>query len=174
MTEKEYEDKLSSYLLEAATRAGLLEGSLLDSPDIDGRWTVFAPSYFGDCVKEFNAYPEYVLACAGYLGMAVATLWDEDWTRHADTPYEFFQSERGFDDMDDYINANILKDNKFSVKAMELCSHSAYHFLMEQRLEPGSTIAYRCFLRTVSLMYRIGAAVQLRHLGYRFQKANLT
>ncbi len=170
---KEYEEKLINYLLEKATEGGLLEGTLLNSPDIDERWMLYAPSYYGDCVKEFNKYPEYVLACAGYLGMAVAFHWDKDWAKYMDKPYSFYQSERGFDDMDDHINDNILKNSRFSVPAMELCSHAAYHFLMENRFDPGSTMAYKCFLATVAVMYRMGEAIELRKLGYKFEKVNL-
>ena len=35
-----------------------------------------------------NGYPEYCLACAGYLGMAVAHLWDKDWPKAWGGPYQ--------------------------------------------------------------------------------------
>ena len=49
----------------------------------------------------------------------------ESWDRnkrlkYKDAPYSFFQSNRGFDDMDDYITGNILKESKHSVAAIWL------------------------------------------------------
>ncbi len=168
-----YESKLDEYLLDIATKAGLQNGMLLNSEDVDRKWDTYAEPFLADAVKEFNSYPEYVLACAGYLGMAVAHLWDKDWEKHADEPYSFFQGARGFDDMDDYINENILKDNEFSVKAMQDCAYAAYHFLMRYKLEPGSIAAYHCFVATVSSMYRLGAAIKLQRMGYKLEKVEL-
>ena len=36
---------------------------LLNTPDIDEAWVRYAPSFFGDAVREFNKYPEF---CLGY------------------------------------------------------------------------------------------------------------
>ena len=99
LTFEKYREDLSAYLLASCTDAGLLKGTLLSSPDIDEALLRLAPSYYGDAVREFNKYPEFTLACAGYLGMAVAHLWDTDWARYIDVTYSYFQGERGFDDM---------------------------------------------------------------------------
>lgn len=167
----QYKDKLMEHLLHLATNLGLLEGTLLSSPDIDESWLRYAPSFYGDAVKNFNSYPEYCLACAGYLGMAVAFLWDKDWARYAGTQYSFFLGDRGFDNMDDHITADILKDNKHSVKAMESLSTEAHHFLMKECPEPGTAEAYRMFLASEEVMFKIGAAIELKRLGYRFEAA---
>lgn len=170
---EKYKDELSAYLMESCTGSGLLKGTLLSSPDIDEAWLRYSPSFYGDAVRNFNGYPEYCLACAGYLGMAVAFLWDKDWARYMDSPYSFFQGERGFDDMDDHITDSVLKDRKHSVRAMQTVSANAYHFLMKESPEPGTAEAYRLFLATVENMYKIGAAIELCHLGYKFEKVNL-
>ena len=121
-TNEKYRDNLTAYLLEVATGSGYLKGALLNTPDLDDAWQRYAPSFYPEAVKEFNGYPEYCLACAGYLGMAVAHLWDKDWPKYMDTPYSFFQGERGFDDMDDFITGNILK-----VRQVQRCRY-AFHF----------------------------------------------
>ncbi len=167
-----YREDLTAHMLEVATGNGLLSGTLLNSPDLDAAWQRFAPSFYGDAVKEFNAYPEYCLACGGYLGMAVAHLWDEDWAKFKDCSYAFFQSDRGFDDMDDFITGNILKEGQRSVQAMQSCSAAAYHFLMKSGTEPGTAEAYRFFLISVEVMYKIGAAIELHRLGYKLEKIN--
>ena len=166
-------EDLTAYLLEVATGSGYLKGTLLNTPDLDEAWQRYAPSFYGDAVREFNGYPEYCLACAGYLGMAVAHLWDKDWAKYMDTPYDFFQSERGFDDMDDYITGNILRESKHSVAAMHSLSAEAYHFLMKSGAEAGTAEAYRFFLISVEVMYKMGAAIWLNRLGYKFEKVNL-
>lgn len=168
-----YREALTTHLLQVCTDAGLLKGTLLSSPDIDEAWVRYAPSFYGDAVREFNAYPEFCLACAGYLGMAVAHLWDKDWAGYMDSPYSFFQGERGFDDMDDHITGTILKESRRSVHAMQTCSGEAYHYLMRERPEPGTAEAYRMFLASVEVLYRIGAAIELCRLGYKFEKVNI-
>ena len=152
-TNEKYREDLTAYLLEVATGSGYLKGTLLNTPDLDEAWQRYAPSFYGDAVREFNAYPEYCLACAGYLGMAVAHLWDKDWPKYMDTPYSFFQSDRGFDDMDDFITGNILKEGNGA--------------------EAGTAEAYRFFLISVEVMYQLGVAIWLNKLGYKFERVNL-
>ena len=48
------------------------------TPDFEQTWERLAPGYMADAVREFNGYPEVVLAWAAYLGAAVACLWDRD------------------------------------------------------------------------------------------------
>jgi len=170
---EKYRDDLTQHLIEVCTGNGYLKGTLLNSPDIDDAWVRYAPSFFGDAVREFNKYPEYCLGCAGYLGMAVAFYWDKDWEKHREEPYTSFQGDRGFDDMDDHITDNILRDRKHSVPAMQSTAASAYHFLMRESPEPGTAEAYRMFLVSVEVMFKIGAAIELCRLGYKFEKMNL-
>ena len=49
---------LTANLLETCTGSGLLKGTLLASPDIDDAWMRLAPAFYGDAVRNFNAYPE--------------------------------------------------------------------------------------------------------------------
>ena len=168
--EQQYREDLTKCLLEVATGEGFLKGTLLETPDLDEAWLRYAPSFYGDAVREFNAYPEFCLACAGYLGMAVAHLWDKDWEKYKETPYDYFQGERHFDDMDDHITDTILKERKHSVAAMMACSSAAYNLLLHAGAEPGTAEAYRLFLVSVEVMYKIGAAIELQRLGYKFDK----
>ncbi len=172
-TNEKYRDDLTAYLLEVATGGGYLKGTMLNTPDLDEAWQRYATSFYPEAVREFNAYPEYCLACAGYLGMAVAQLWDKDWPKYKDASYSFFQSDRGFDDMDDYITGNLLKENKLSVAAMQSLSAETYHFLMKSGAEAGTAEAYRFFLISIDTMYKLGAAIWLNHLDYKFEKVNL-
>ena len=171
---EKYREDLTAHLLEVCTGNGLLKGTLLSTPDIDTAWVRLAPSFYGDAVREFNRYPEFCLGCAGYLGMAIAFLWDADWARYVEVPYAFFQGKRGFDDMDDHITDDILRDRRHSVPAMQSTAASAYHFLMRESPEPGTAEAYRMFLATMEVMFKVGAAIELCRQGYKFEKVNLT
>ena len=44
---------------------------------------------------------------------------------------------------------------------------------MRESPEPGTAEAYRMFLFTVEVMFKIGAAIELNRLGYKFEKVNL-
>lgn len=113
-------------------------------------------------------------AVPAILGWLLHLYGTKDWAKYMDTPYSYFQGERGFDDMDDHITDIILRDRKHSVPAMQSCAANAYHFLMRESPEPGTAEAYRMFLATVEVMYKIGAAIELCRLGYKFEKVNLT
>lgn len=171
-TIEKYREDLTADLMASCTDAGLLKGMLLSSPDIDEAWLRYAPSFYGDAVRNFNAYPEYCLACAGFIGMAVAFLWDKDWAKYMEIPYSFFQGERGFDDMDDHITGKILRESRHSVAAMQSLSAEAWHFLLRKTSEPGTVEAYKLFLAAVKEMFRIGAAIELYRLGYRLEQLN--
>jgi len=170
---EQYSEELTEYLLKLATDSGYLKGVLLNSPDIDDAWLRYSPSFYGDAVHNFNEYPEFCLACAGYLGMAVAHLWDKDWEKYKDIRYSFFLGSRGFDDMDDHITAAILHESDKSVAAMESCSAAANHYLFKYGAEPGTAEAYRLFLKTLAVMYGIGAAIELSRLGYKFEETSV-
>ena len=178
LTEKtaieKYREDLTAHLLEVTTGNGLLKGTLLSTPDIDETWVRLTPSFYGDAVREFNRYPEFCLGCAGYLGMAIAFLWDKDWAKYRELPYSFFQGKRGFDDMDDHITDEILRDRRHSVPAMQSTAAAAYHFLMRESPEPGTAEAYRMFLVTVEVMYKVGAAIELCRIGYKLERVTLT
>lgn len=165
-----FKQRMESHLLELCTSAGLLDGTLLSSPDTQDAWTRYAPAYFGDAVKEFNEYPEFTLACAGFLGMAVAHLWDKDWQAYENVPFSFFYGPRGFDDMDDHICLSILGEQEKSVEVMQEMSANAYHFLLKESPEPGTAEAYRMFLAAAEAMFGIGAAIELFRLGYRYHE----
>ena len=174
-----YEENLLQEMLRMSTSLGMLDGELLNSEDIDPKWKEWAPEYIAEALPEVNTYPEFAIACAGYAGMAVAQWWDEDWGRHHGTGYEALHGPRGFDDMDEFIVQNILGLTLDSVDAKQImnillcCAQKATTFIQHEHIEAQTIKAFHIFARTVKVMFRIGAALQLKRLGYKFHKVEL-
>ncbi len=174
-----YEENLLNELIRTCSSLGMLDSQLLNSEDIDQKWKEWAPEYIAEALPEVNSYPEFAIACAGYTGMAVAKWWDEDWGRHHGADYASLHGPRGFDDMDEFIVQNILGLKLDSTEAKQLvnillvCAQKAVTFIQHEHIEHQTVKAFHIFARTVKVMYRIGAALELRRLGYRFHKVAL-
>ena len=173
---EKYESDLVDRLVELCTARGLLDGMLLSSPDITARWEPIALEYSGDAVREFNAYPEVVLAWTAYIGMAVASWWDKDWNRYKDQGYSSLMGSRGFDDLDEHVTRDILKHPLNSKEAADIAGDlaflagDAYSFMMRQDVEAQSVDAFNIFRHTLSAMYRVGAAIELKALHYKMER----
>ena len=174
-----YEENLLKEMLRMCTSLGMLDGELLSSEDIDQKWKEWAPEYIADALPEVNTYPDFAIACAGYAGMAVAQWWDQDWGRNHSAKYNVLHGSRGFDDMDEHIVQNILGLTLDSVEAKQImnillcCAQKATTFIQHEHIEAQTIKAFHIFARTVKVMYRIGAALQLHRLGYKFHKVDL-
>jgi hypothetical protein len=78
--------------------------------------------------------------------------------------------------MDEHIVQNILGLTLESEEAtkiedmMRSCAHMAMTLIRREQVEGQSTKAFYIFARTAKVLYRIGASLELRRLGYRFEK----
>lgn len=175
-----YEENLQREMLKMCASLGMLGNELLASEDIDHKWKEWAPEYIAEALPEVNSYPEFAIACAGYAGMAVAHWWDQDWGRHHSSKYESLHGPRGFDDMDEHIVQNILGMKLDSVEAKQImnillcCAQKATTFIQHEQIEHQTVKAFHIFARTVKVMFRTGAAIELKRLGYKFQKVDIT
>lgn len=175
---KEFSDKLLKEMLSICSSRGFLEGVMQSSPDIDYKWDSLAKDYFADAVKEFNKYPVVSIAWAGYLGMAVAHRWDQNVNLFNADKYEDFYGDQKFDDMDEHIVRDILKIPLNSEKARKLsdllidCSTVALNMIRAEGIEPGTRDAFDVFVEIVKIMYTVGAAVELKRLGYKMVPYN--
>lgn len=171
-----FQDRLERELVKICTEAGMLEGMLLKSDDIDLKWKEFAPEYIADGVREIAAYPTVSVAWAGYVGMAVACWWNRDWARLKDQPYSVLKGPNGFDDMDDHIMTDILglvlngKEARRITEIMQSCAQTAVTFIRQENIEPQSPRAFYVYARTVRVMFGIGAAIELFRLGYEMKQ----
>lgn len=174
-----FENNLLNELMKLCTSHKMLAGTLLASDDIDERWKEIAPEYMADAVPQINSFPAAAIAWAGYVGMAIAHRWDEDWSTYANEPYENLHGAEGFDDMDENIVQNILRlslEDEAAQKIedmMRRCANTAITFIRREEIEAQSTKAFYIFARTARVLFRIGAAMELHRLGYKFEKVNL-
>ena len=174
-----FENNLLQEIMRLCTSHKMLEGTLLSSEDLDERWKEYAPEYMADAVPQINSFPAAAIAWAGYVGMAVAHRWDENWEQYATEPYEKLHGEQGFDDMDEHIVQNILGlslEDETARKIedmMRRCANTAITYIRREETEAQTTKAFYIFARTARVMFRIGAAMELHRLGYKFEKVNL-
>lgn len=171
-----FEDKLRKELVALCTEFGQLNGRVLESEDIDGKWNEFGRDYMIDAVHEFNEYPEVTLAWSAYLGMAVACQWDVNWQRYHKNKYQDYYGARGYDDMDEHIVRDILGYALDSKEATEIstmlssCAQATLNLIRKEGFESQSVEAYYVLIRCVKVMFQIGASMELHRLGYHLEK----
>ena len=174
-----FEEKIQGELLRICTSHSMLDGVLLATDDVTGHWDVLAPEYVADAVGQIADYPTVSIAWAGYLGLAIAHGWDRNWQECLKTPYKAYYGAQGFDDMDEHIVQNVLGLSLDSVEAKQIvnillcCSQKAVDFIRHEQIEVQTVKAFHIFARTVKVMFRTGAALQLKRLGYKFHKVDL-
>lgn len=166
-----YEAVLEDGLVKICKGAGLLREQFMRSEDIDGKWEQYAQDYVADAVLNFNEYPEAAIAWAGFLGMAVAHNWDVDWEAHKDDPYKSYYGSRGWDDMDEHILWEVLAlpeaiGKKLS-DTLDSCVLAALGLIRHEGIEAQTELGFYVLVRTYSVLYRIGAAIELQRLGYQ-------
>ena len=171
-----FESRMEQDLLKICRDHGVLENHLLQSDDINDKWTAYAPEYMAQAVKEIADYPTVGIAWAAYIGMAVACWWNRDWDKLKDQPYSVLQGERGFDDMDEHIVRDILglqlegKEAKKIENVIHSCAEHALGLIRREGIEPQSKKAFYVYARTEQVMFKIGAAIELHRLGYEYRK----
>ena len=172
-----YELRLQDSLVSLCTAYEMMGGQLLENDDIESKFIeALAQPYLADAVKEYRQYPEAAVAWAGYMGMAVAKLWDADWQAYQSVGYADLLGPRGFDDMDEKIVQHILGyglDSEPARRIAEMLSNCAVEVLTmirHENIEPQSPRAYYVFARTVQILYRIGASMELFLLGYKLER----
>ena len=174
-----FEEKIENELLRLCTSRGMLDGTLLATDDIKVHWDVLAPDYVADAVGQIADYPTVSIAWAGYLGLAVANGWDTNWEACVRTEYKQYYGTQGFDDMDEHIVQYVLglslesKEAKDIENIIRSCAQTAVTLIRREQIEPQSPMAFHVFARAIKVMYRIGAALELKRLGYKFEEMQL-
>lgn len=175
-----FENKLQGELIKLCTSYGMLEGTLLSTDDINELWhSNLAPEYVADAVTQIHDYPTVSVAWTAYLGMAVAYGWDKDWEKCKAAEYKSYYGNDGFDDMDEHIIRDIIglpldSDEAKNIEMMiRRMAQTTVNLIRHEQIEPQSPMAFHVFARAVKVMFRMGAALQLKRLGYKFEKMSL-
>lgn len=174
-----FEEKIENELLRLCTSRGMLDGTLLATDDVKAHWDALAPDYVADAVGQIADYPTVSVAWAGYLGLAVAHGWDTNWEACVRTEYKQYYGTQGFDDMDEHIVQYVLglslesKEAKDIENIIRSCAQTAVTLIRREQIEPQSPMAFHVFARAIKVMYRIGAALELKRLGYKFEEMQL-
>ena len=168
-----FEQLLEDGLVKICSGAGLLPADLVRCPDVDGLWDVYIKDYIADAVVNFNEYPEAALAWAGFLGLGVAWAWDADWKRYKDQPYRKWYGARGWDDMDEHILRDVLglpldsPEAKKISETLQSCAYAVLGLLQHEGVETQTARGFYLLARACTVIYRVGAAIELHRLGYK-------
>lgn len=166
-----FERVLEEGLLKLCKNAGVISDEILSSPDIDDKWDSYIKDYVGDAVENFNEYPDAAIAWAGFLGMGVAHNWDTDWAAHKDDLYESYYGSRGWDDMDEHILRDVLslgpEDEKHYSETLNSCAAATLALIRHEGVEAQTADGFYILVRAYSVLYRIGASIELQRLGYK-------
>ena len=168
-----FEAVLEEGLLKVCGGAGF-SSEMTISPDIEEKWDEYVKDYVADAVDNYNDYPEAAIGFAGFLGMAVAHGWDIDWDVFKVLRYSDWYGSRGFDDMDDHIVEDILKldaDEAHKVsETLKSCALAAEGLMRHEGFEAQTADGFYAMVRSCTVLYRIGASMELYRLGYRKQR----
>lgn len=172
--EQQIQKDLHRYLM----MEGKVDERLPEAQDIEDKWETIAHAYLPDGIREFGGYPTVSLGWMMYVGMAIAMFWDEDWQKYSalEDLYASLRDKRGYDCMDEYIREEVLKlqgdDYKVAEKLVSECASRTHNLLRHGGFEPGTKDAFHAYLSCIHQLYLMGAAVQLKTLGYRMTKVN--
>lgn len=174
-----FESSMTDALLKLCTSFGALDGTLLESDDINDRWFELAPEYMVDAVPQIADYPTVSVAWAAYLGLAIAQGWDTHWETTKMAEYKSYYGEQGFDDMDDHIVRDVLGLKLTSPEAEKLnevirsCAEMAVNMIRHEQIDPATEMAFHAFARACKAMFKIGEAIELKRLGYKFEQIGI-
>jgi hypothetical protein len=131
---------------------------LPECPDVEEKWEEIAKAYIPDGIREFQDFPSASLGWMMYIGMAVAKMWDTEWEIYSkiEDLYAYMRDKRGYDSMDEYIREEVLL-----LQGIDYTD-----------LEPGTKESFNGYVVCLHQLYLMGAAMQLKRMGYHMTKMN--
>ncbi|MBR6605222.1 MAG: hypothetical protein IKK92_05055 [Prevotella sp.] len=176
---QEFENKLSKDLHQYLIAMGKVDERMPECPDVEEKWEPIAQSYLVDGIREFADYPTVSLGWMMYIGMAVAKFWDAEWEIYSkiEDLYLYIRDKRGYDCMDEYVREEVLllegDDYDTLEKLVGECASRVHNALLHQHLEPGTKEAFNGYVVCLHQLYLMGAAVQLKRMGYHMTKMDV-
>lgn len=181
MEEREYLEHYEQRLEALVASLQGSEGRLMDIDELEERWHDMAPEYMADAVSQINSYPAFTLAVPAYVGMALATWWDKNWNAHKATTYaDLSRLGGGFDTIDEYILRAVIgvepesPEREEIENALRTLAHTVMTAIMHEDIEKQTTRAFYILARSARVMFRAGVTLQLKRLGYRYEKVPVT
>lgn len=170
---KTFRERIKEDLHRYLMAEGRVDERLPEAEDIEGKWETITQAYLPDGIREFTGYPTVSLGWMMYVGMAVAKMWDEDWEKYSamENLYVMLRDARGYDLMDEYVRGEVLGLEGDAYERMESlvaeCASRTYSQLRHAGFEPGTTAAFHAYVDCLHQLYLMGAAVQLKAMGYK-------
>ena len=173
---QQFEETLHQDLHQFLLSMQEVDERLPECPDVEDKWEDIAKAYIPDGIREFQDFPSASLGWMMYIGMAVAQMWDKEWDIYSkvDDLYAYMRDKRGYDALDEYVREDVLllKDTPYTLleKLVGECASRIYNALLRQNIEPGTKEAFNAYVSSLHQLYLMGAAVQLKRLGYHMTK----
>ena len=165
---EQFEEKLRQDLHQFLLSMKEVDERLPECPD------AYSPAVTGDSPSPRRSLQSRSIS--QNIGMAVARYWDSEWEIYSKLPdlYAYMRDKRGYDSMDEYIREEVLLLSGADYTAIEKtvgeCASRVYNVLMHQRLEPGTKEAFNGYVACLHQLYLMGAAIQLKRMGYHMTK----
>lgn len=174
-----FEEKVMNDLTSFLQHKGALDEKAPECPDVEEKWTEIGRAYLPDAIKEFQEYPIVSLGWMMFVGMAMAYYWDTDWDKYSEQGnwYEALRDKNGFDNLDTTVVEDVLgykgeKAEKIIDDVAE-CASRIYTMLTHSHIEPGTDIAFGCYVAALHQMYLAGMKVELNALGYHMTPVSM-
>jgi len=175
---EKFEEQLHQDLHQYLQGIKEVDERLPECPDVEEKWVEIAKTYIPDGIREFQNFPSASLGWMMYIGMAVAKYWDTEWEIYSkiEDLYAFIRDKRGYDTMDEYIREEVLLLKGDDYNMLETttgeCASRVYNALMRQHFEPATKEAFNGYVACLHQLYLMGAAMQLKRMGYHMTKMN--
>jgi hypothetical protein len=175
---EQFEQQLNNDLHQYLLSLDEVDDRQPECPDVEEKWETIAKAYLPDGIREFQDFPSASLGWMMYIGLAVAKMWDTAWEIYGNIEdlYAYMRDKRGYDAMDEYIREEILLLKGDDYKQLENlvgeCASRVHNALVHQHLEPGTKAAFNGFVSCLHQLYLMGAAIQLKRMGYHMTKMN--
>ena len=178
-----YTDELEGLLLRLAQEEGLLGKQLLETEDLTELYLDVVKPYLGDAVPDFEQYPLVSLGWIAFVGMALAVQWDADWEHYSalggEQLYLQLRQPRGWDALDEYVTQEVLgleaggEEERRYTNFLRRATEQTHSALMHEQAEPSSPLAFRLYTQSLYVLYRLGIALGLAFMGYRYERTAL-
>lgn len=175
----QFENKVREDLTSFLQRKGAMDEKAPDCPDVEQKWTEIGRAYLPDGIREFEKYPYTSLGWMMFIGMAMAYYWDIDWQKYSaeKNPYEQLRDKRGYDELDTTVVEDLLgytgEAAEKVIATVGECASRVYSLLTHNHIEPGTDIAFGCYIAALHQLYIAGMRMELNALGYHMSPLNM-